>query len=213
MRALLGWGSVAFCAFSLATGANAATYSLKDLANGTVASITSDDGKLTFSDFNVTRVKKLSNDLSLYTVETTTDGIILTSSEFDAQSGGMKKLDLTYTVSAVAGTITGAEMEMAASRQSGRVKVEKDIEAHDQASDAGTFLVTVLTGGASQLLDSDTFSSGEAAFDVEEQIRIKKVATLSSVRNSFTVVPEPATLSLLLVGVGGLAVYGRRRAL
>lgn len=213
MRDLRRWGWVALCMVSIAAGANAATYSLKDLANGTITSITSDNGLLTFSNFNVTKLKKLNSDLSLYSVDTTTDGIILTSSEFTATTGGLRKLDLSYTVTAVSGTIIGADLDMVATRQSGRVKVEKDITAHDPNSDAGTFLVTVLTGGASHLSDSDTFSPGETSFDVEEQIRIKKISTLTSVRNSFTV-PEPTTLSLLAAGVAGLAFYGgRRRAL
>jgi hypothetical protein len=212
MRDLQRLGWVVFCAVAIASGANAATYSLKDLTNGTITSITSGNGQLTFSNFDVTKLKKLNSDLSRYSVETTTDGIILTSSEFAASTGGLRRLDLSYTVSAVSGTIIGADLDMVATRQSGRVKVEKDITAHDPNSDAGTFLVTVLTGGVSHLSDSDTFSPGETSFDVEEQIRIKKVSTLTSVRNSFTV-PEPTTLSLLVAGVAGLALYGRRRAL
>jgi hypothetical protein len=193
------------------TPALAATFTLDDLVNGSVSSFTSDNGLLTFSDFDIKRLKKLSGNLSLYTVTTVDDGFVLTSSAFVANSGGLKKLDLTYTVTANGGgLIVGAEMEMVASREHGRVKVEKDIE--DPTSDQGTFLLTLLRNNRSDLLDSDTFEPGAASFEVEEAIRIKKIATLTSVRNSYTVVPEPMELSLLTAGLGGLAWIGRRRA-
>jgi hypothetical protein len=194
------------------TPAMAATFSLDDLVNGTVPSFTSDNGLLTFGNFDVKRLKKLSGNLSLYTVTTVADGFELRSSAFVANSGGLKKLDITYTVSANRGLITGASMAMEATRTSGRVKVEKDID--DPNSDQGTFLLTLLRSNRDLLDDSDTFEPGAALFEVEEAIRIKKISTLTSVRNSYTVtvVPEPMALSLLTTGLGGLAWIGRRRA-
>ena len=199
--------------FGIAASAAAATFSLQDLVDGTVTSFQSDNGQLTFSDFDVTKLKKLSNNLELYTVTTVDDGFVLTSTEFTATTKGLKKLNLTYVVRANADAlITGAEMEMAASRQSGRVKVEKDIEGIGN-DDEGTFLLTLLRNGRSDLVDSDTFEPGSVAFEVEEAIRIKRVATLEFVRNSYsTNVPEAPVLSLMLAGVAGLAAYGRRRS-
>jgi hypothetical protein len=171
--------------------------------------ITSGNGSLTFSDFEVTKIKRLSGNLELYTVTATADGITLTSSEFTANTGGLKKLDISYKVTANAGLITGATLAMQGTRETGRIKIEKDIDATQ--SDAGTFLLNLLKSGSSITSDSDTFSPGEKTFDVDEQIRIKKVSSLASVTNSYTVVAEPGTLSLLVAGLGGLAWIGRRR--
>ena len=210
MKALLKLKFLALCCFALASTANAASYTLDQLVNGSVSSFQSDDGKLTFSDFEVAKLKKLSGNLSLYTVTTAADGFVLSSSAFTASSGGLRKLNITYKVAANQGLITGATLSMQGTRESGRIKVEKDIDS--ATTDAGTFLVNLLTGGSSILSDSDTFGPGEKAFEVEETIRIKKVSTLTSARNSYTVtVPEPPTLSLLLAGVVGLAMYGRQR--
>jgi hypothetical protein len=185
----------------------AATYTLNDLVNNGT-SFTSDDGKLTFHDFDIQRLKKLDGNLSNYTVTTTATGFELSSPAFAATKGGMKKLDLSYTVTAT-GTplITGAEMEMDASVTSGRVKVEKDIE--DAQSDQGTFLVTLLQKNRSLLTDSDTFSPGSTEFHVEESIRIKKNSTLNWVRNTM---PEPTALTLLAAGIA-VGRMGRRRVI
>ena len=210
MATLRRLGVVTLCWLAVAGSANAASYTLDQLVNGSVSSFQSDDGKLTFSDFEVTKLKKLSGNLSLYTVTTVADGFVLTSSAFTANSGGLKKLNLTYKVAANQGLITGATLAMEGTRQNGRIQVNKDIDS--PTSDEGTFLSNLLTGSQSILSDSDGFAPGEKLFEVEEQIRIKKISTLSSARNSYSVtVPEPPTLSLLLAGVVGLAMYGRQR--
>jgi hypothetical protein len=192
--------------------ATAATYTLNDLVNGSVASFASDNGDFTFSDFDIQRLKKLDGNLSNYTVTTTATGFELSSPAFTATSGGLKKLDLSYTVTRASGKlITGAEMEMDATVTSGRVKVEKDIEDADANSDQGTFLITLLMKNRSLLTDSDTFSPGANEFHVEESIRIKKNSTLNWVRNTY--VPEPTELALLAAGLGGLTWLGRRRVI
>jgi hypothetical protein len=191
-----------------AGAASAATFTLADLVENN-ATFQSDNGLLTFSDFEVKKLKRLGSNLSQYTITTTADGFLLTSPNFTANSGGLRKLDLSYTVTANRGLITGASMVMEATRQTGRVKVEKDIES--PTGDEGTFLLTLLRNNASLLSDSDTFSPGETRFDVEESIRIKKVSALTSIRNAYTVtVSEPAEAALLLAGLVGLAFYGRR---
>jgi hypothetical protein len=198
-----------FGALLLAAGsAGAATYTLADLTGGGTSSFTSDDGTLTFSNFDVTRTSKLSNDLSLYMVTTTADGFVLTSTEFDASTGGLRKLDLSYTVSG-SSAIVQAALDLDASRQTGRVLVSKDIE--DPASDDGTVLHTSLTGNASELTDADQFSPGSMSFDVEEKIRIKKISNIAGITNSYQVVPEPSAAALLGAGFLGLAWIGRRR--
>lgn len=210
MKTLGSLRVLTLCWLALASSANAASYTLDQLVNGSVSSFQSDNGLLTFSDFEITKLKKLSGNLSLYTVTTVADGFELSSSAFTANSGGLKKLNIQYKVTANQGQITGATLSMQGTRETGRIKVEKDIDS--ATSDEGTFLLNLLTGSQSILSDSDTFAPGEAAFEVEESIRIKKVSSLTSARNSYTVtVPEPPTLSLLLAGVVGLAMYGRQR--
>ncbi len=205
--------ALVLASFLLVAPATAATYTLDDLVNGSVSSFTSDNGLLTFSDFDVTRLKRLNSNLALYTITTVADGFVLTSDAFITNGGGLKKFDLAYKVSATSGLITGADMEIEATRTSGRIKVEKDID--EANGDGGTFLLTLLRNNASLLTDSDEFDPGVQQFEVEEAIRIRKVSTLHSVRNSYTVtvVPEPVELTLLAVGLGGLAWIGRRRAL
>ena len=195
----------------LAAGAaQAATFTLADLVSGGgTTSFTSDDGTLTFSDFTVTKTKKLSSNLSQYTITTTANGYILTSSEFTANTGGLRKLDLSYKVTGTS-AIVQASLDIAGTRTSGRAKVEKDID--DPASDEGTFLLAYLLASGSVLTDSDQFSPGAMSFDVDEQIRIKKVSSITSITDSYQVVPEPTTLTLMGAGLVGLAWMGRRRA-
>jgi hypothetical protein len=193
----------------LSGAANAATFTLDQLVNG--GSFVSDDGTLTFSDFKVTKTKRLSGNLADYTVTVLGDGFMLSSGEFTANTGGLRKFDLSYKVTANQGAITGASMDSVGSSTSGKVKIEKDIE--DLLSDEGTFLLNLIRSGSSILSDSDSFSApGVVSFDVEEQIRIKKVSSLTSVSNHYTVVPEPVELSLLAAGLAGLTWLGRRRS-
>lgn len=195
----------------VASGASAVSYTLDQLVNGSVSSFTSENGKLTFSDFDITRLKGLSGDLTQYTVTVLADGFELSSPNFEATSGKLKKLDLTYRVTGTS-AIVGAAMTMDATRETGRVKVEKDIE-EPGAGTQGTFLLTLLRNNASLLSDSDTFNPGATTFVVEEAIRIKKVSVLHSVTNTYTVaVPEPAELTMLTAGLGGLIWLGRRRS-
>jgi hypothetical protein len=201
--------AAALLLLAVASASQAVTLTLDDLVSGN-ATFDSGNGLLTFSDFKISRRTRLSGDLTLYSVEVLQDGFRLSSSEFSVTSGGLRKLDLSYKVAAKQGSIVGAGMTLLGSSSSGRVKVEKDIE--DPSSDEGTFLVTLIRNSATLDNDSDTFSPGGALFEVEESIRIKKIATIGSVTNTYTVAAEPTELSLLAAGLSGLAWLGRRRS-
>ena len=204
--------SLAAASLLFAAGAQGATFTLADLvAGGGTSSFTSDDGQLTFSNFEVTRTKNLSDDLSQYTITTTSDGFVLTSSEFDAQAGGLRKLDFSYTVTA-SSPIVQAALEMEGSRTTGRAKVEKDLELSGD-EEGGTFLLTYMTAAGSSLSDSDEFSPGATSIDVDAQVRIKKVSSITSITDRYQVVPEPGTLALVSAGMAGLFLLGRRRNL
>lgn len=193
-------------ALLVAASAQSATFTLADLVAG--GTFTSDDGKLTFSDFEVTKIKKLSGNLSLYTITTTLDGFTLSSPELTATAGGLRKLNFGYTVTAST-PILQAGLDVTGTAATGRFKVEKDID--DPLSDEGTFLVALKTQNREELSDSDQFSTGALSFAVEEQVRIKKQSEISSITNSFQLVPEPGTLLLLGTGIAGLFAIGRKR--
>lgn len=200
-----------FGASMLAMGsARAATFTLADLvAGGGTTSFTSDDGTLTFGDFEVTRLKRLSGDLSRYVITTTANGFALTSTEFDVAGGGLRKLGLSYTVTATS-PIVQAALDLDATVDTGKVLVVKDLDAHQ--SDDGSFLVARVTGAKLDPSDSDQFAPGVLSFDVEESLRIKRVARVDAITNSFQVVPEPTAAVLLGAGLGGLVWLGRRRS-
>jgi len=61
-------GVILVCAILLMVSpATAATYTLNDLVNGSVASFTSDNGDFTFSDFDISAPQEAGRNLSNYT--------------------------------------------------------------------------------------------------------------------------------------------------
>jgi hypothetical protein len=182
---------------------------LADLEGGDT--LTSGDGNITFSEFDVTKMKGI--DPANVEVVATDHGFTLTSSDFAASSGGLRKLDVSYKVTVTEGTIASAVLDMAGSRESGRIKVEKDIEGEGDDNEAGTFLATLLTGQNSILHDQDNIDPAQGTLLVDTTIRIKKVSSLDSVTDTYdyTGVAEPTTLSLLGSGLAGLVFFGRRR--
>ena len=191
--------------FFAGTAAQALT--LADLVAG--AEVTSGNGNLTFTNFTAsTSGKGMRGDLSRYAVTVLDDGIEIAGG---TKKGKRGKLEIAYDV--VAAAITGVALDVTSN---GKGKTTGTKAFFDDGSPVGELEASAAKGNTGS--DSATFSAFET-LSVEETASVGKKVGRWILSNTFessdvassSSIPEPGTMLLLVSGVAGLAVIGRRR--
>jgi hypothetical protein len=221
-RRWLAIGVTLACSFWVATAAYAlpvGDYSVSDLDNQTV--LTSGNGQLSF-----TRLEFYLGgaDPTSFTLSVLDDGLRLTG-PMTVADGAAAEFYFSYEVS-VLGSLPGIDgvSLFAPSVLTGDgyptfVKTAKQIYAGPTPSSFHQDTLATLTtrnfDGEYSELASGSFAP-QQLLTVFDGMRLSSggpgdSATLSEISNHFNVVPEPTSLSLLGLGVLGLAVVSRRR--
>lgn len=183
------------------------------------ATLTSEDGNFTFSDFGASVAGAISHDLNDYNVQTLTSGFRLTGA-FLVADGNFGDMVLSYTATAKPGVlITDAHLFFNGSFNGNDVPpgmgvgVNETILANDPIAQLS---VAASSGGFVKLTDSAVFA-GTPSITVLKDISLSSfggaggsVAHISVVDQTFTI-PEPGTLLLGSFGLLGLATLGRKR--
>jgi len=147
---LIRVAAVALLTLSAAPGARA--LGLDVLAGG--GSLVSDNGFLTFSDFQVSTSGSVSNDLSLYDVKALTDGLAITG-PFAAAGGSIGDMFLEFTVTSAQQQITGAALSFNGAA-AGQLASASVTETFDELDDEQIFVFA--QGGNLDLSNSITFA-------------------------------------------------------
>ncbi len=168
------------------------------------------DGSLTFTfDPNSVMVNgNVGGALSQFEVLQLDDGfqIVGPFSTFDGETGS---LGIDYTVTGTSAALSEAFLSFngAASGEGAEALVDEIL------GQEGSLQVHALPGDIS-LFDSLVLGSTPQSLDVSKHIQLVSVlgeaAQISQVNQTFTVVPEPGTVGLLLLGMGGLTLLRRR---
>lgn len=191
----------------LAAAPAARALTLADLAAG--ASFAA--GPLTFSEFEVAVSGDLSLDLADYPVQVLADGFRL-SGPLSALLGDAGTLLLSYSVSTMDTIVVGASLFAPGTAIGDGAQAWAAETMLDAANAPLAALFTYAVAG----VGSDGFDA--ASFAPVSFVQVAKTlhvgsglfAALPIVEQRFLFVPEPLTLILLALGVGGLAVFGRR---
>jgi hypothetical protein len=196
---------VALAALVVAAPARALT--LADLAGGGSFSA----GPLTFANFAVSVSGDLSLDLADYPVQVLADGFRL-SGPLSALLGDAGTLLLSYTVTALDPIVVGASLLMPATT----IGAGSVAYVGESLLDAANLPIASLFAFDVEGVGASPFDA--APFAPTATLQVAKVVSVASglfsaiplVEQRFLVVPEPLTLVLLTIGLGGLAFWGRR---
>jgi len=189
-------------------------FSLARLIEGG-GSFTSNNGKVTFGDFDAVAGGIAVEDFRFYRVVPLGDGFRLMTPLL-ALLGHDASLELSYSVEAADGLLIDAvHLSFHSAAILAKASVDMDLYdegdqlAHLRVWDRGFFH----PGGKKH--DRQRLSPAVPGFDVEELIKLRAglIAATRSVDHHFKTapVPEPTTALLMGLGLAGLALSGRRR--
>lgn len=202
LRTLLAWSlPLAFPAVAEST-----PITLADLATG--AEFDSSDGALHFGGFSVSVSGSVISPLSGFQVVPLDGGFVLLGplSAFDGESGG---LDLSYTVTGRREMLEGLlSFNGAADGPGAEATVEVTVGA--LAS-----LEVLAREGLLRLSDSVALGGTDLTASISTRARLTSgsggASVISEITQRFAVVPEPASLPLLLLGAAGMLLAKRWR--
>ncbi len=202
-----GWLAAGILLLLLSPGP-ALALTLDDLNGGAIFDSLDGSLRFTFDPGSVMVNGNVGGALSQFEVLQLDDGfqIVGPFSTFDGETGS---LGIDYTVTGTSAALSEAFLSFngAASGEGAEALVDEIL------GQEGSLQVHALPGDIS-LFDSLVLGSTPQSLDVSKHIQLVSVlgeaAQISQVNQTFTVVPEPGTVGLLLLGMGGLTLLRRR---